>query len=198
VAHGRRKSLKDIGVVDAVVSKGRLGIGWTVDKEDKRADSAPAGSRCARLVHMRRVLVALCLLAAGAHAVPFPNIEAPSPRRPKVTAVVLNWQRLRNVVHIVETSLCSPELNDVLDTVVVWNNNPRYHLTRQVRIDLCHMLGRVHWNALLCSISRWHLALPVKDSKSSTRQAMTTSSRDFSPALLPRQTSASFKFVDIT
>ncbi|KAG1749727.1 uncharacterized protein EDB91DRAFT_1109351 [Suillus paluster] len=43
---------------------------------------------------------------------------------PDVTAVVLNWSRLPNVVRIVSL-LCGPRLGDVIAEIVVWNNNPR-------------------------------------------------------------------------
>lgn len=41
-----------------------------------------------------------------------------------VTAVILNWSRLPNVVRIVSL-LCGPWLEDVIAEIVVWNNNPR-------------------------------------------------------------------------
>lgn len=43
---------------------------------------------------------------------------------PDVTAVILNWSRLPNVVQIVSL-LCGPWLEDVIAEIVVWNNNPR-------------------------------------------------------------------------
>ncbi|KAG1828448.1 hypothetical protein EV424DRAFT_541866 [Suillus variegatus] len=48
---------------------------------------------------------------------------------PDVTAVILNWSRLPNVVQIVSL-LCGPWLEDVIAEIVVWNNNPKeiaYH-----------------------------------------------------------------------
>ncbi|KAJ7228840.1 hypothetical protein GGX14DRAFT_345173 [Mycena pura] len=41
---------------------------------------------------------------------------------PDVTAVLLNWVRLPNVVQIVSV-LCGEQLDDVLKEIVVWNNN---------------------------------------------------------------------------
>lgn len=46
------------------------------------------------------------------------------PSSADVTAVLLNWVRLANVVQIV-TVLCEPSLDGVIKEVVVWNNNPR-------------------------------------------------------------------------
>ncbi|KAG1757864.1 hypothetical protein EDB19DRAFT_1659437 [Suillus lakei] len=43
---------------------------------------------------------------------------------PDVTAVILNWSRLPNVVRIVSL-LCGPSLDDIIAEIVVWNNNPR-------------------------------------------------------------------------
>ncbi|KAG0702714.1 hypothetical protein DFH29DRAFT_776894, partial [Suillus ampliporus] len=43
---------------------------------------------------------------------------------PDVTAVVLNWSRLPNVVRIASL-LCGPWLEDVIAEIVVWNNSPR-------------------------------------------------------------------------
>jgi len=43
---------------------------------------------------------------------------------PDVTAVILNWSRLSNVVQIASL-LCGPWLEDVVAEIVVWNNNPR-------------------------------------------------------------------------
>ncbi|KAH7104942.1 hypothetical protein BKA62DRAFT_691182, partial [Auriculariales sp. MPI-PUGE-AT-0066] len=75
------------------------------------------------------VVLGSYLLAVGARAVAIANL-APPQGSPKVTAVVLNWARLHNVINIVKTSLCSHELDAIVDTVVIWNNNPRYDLTR--------------------------------------------------------------------
>jgi hypothetical protein len=43
---------------------------------------------------------------------------------PLITAVILNWSRLPNVVRIVSL-LCSPSLNDTIASISVWNNSPR-------------------------------------------------------------------------
>ncbi|KAL0951640.1 hypothetical protein HGRIS_008320 [Hohenbuehelia grisea] len=40
-----------------------------------------------------------------------------------VTAVILNWSRLSNVIQIVE-SLCHPGADDTIAAITVWNNNP--------------------------------------------------------------------------
>ncbi|KAH7923245.1 hypothetical protein BV22DRAFT_1015771 [Leucogyrophana mollusca] len=50
-------------------------------------------------------------------------------RRPDVTAVVLNWSRLTNVIKIADT-LCQSSLDDVIAEVYIWNNSPEelsYH-----------------------------------------------------------------------
>jgi hypothetical protein len=43
---------------------------------------------------------------------------------PLITAVILNWSRLPNVVRIVSL-LCSPSLNDKISSISLWNNSPR-------------------------------------------------------------------------
>ncbi|KAI5836061.1 hypothetical protein K523DRAFT_400368 [Schizophyllum commune Tattone D] len=43
--------------------------------------------------------------------------------KPDTTAVVLNWSRLPNVIRIASL-LCENTLDDVIASVVVWNNNP--------------------------------------------------------------------------
>ena len=48
--------------------------------------------------------------------------------RGDTTAIVLNWKRTENVVVIV-ASLCQYSF---FETVLVWNNNPQLHLTREV------------------------------------------------------------------
>ncbi|KAK4048899.1 hypothetical protein OIV83_004455 [Microbotryomycetes sp. JL201] len=53
-------------------------------------------------------------------------LEGEAPR--DVTAIVLHWKRTDNVVVIV-ASLCQYTF---FDTVVVWNNNPDIHLTREM------------------------------------------------------------------
>lgn len=52
------------------------------------------------------------------------SLVSASQSYPDVTAVVLNWSRLPNVVRIVGL-LCGPWLEDVVAEIVVWNNNPR-------------------------------------------------------------------------
>lgn len=47
-----------------------------------------------------------------------------------VTAVVLHWKRTENVVVIV-ASLCQYSF---FNTILIWNNNPDVHLTREVRL----------------------------------------------------------------
>lgn len=42
----------------------------------------------------------------------------------RVSAIILNWSRFRNVVLIV-SGLCDPRLQGVITEIVVWNNNPR-------------------------------------------------------------------------
>lgn len=43
---------------------------------------------------------------------------------PNVTAIVLNWSRLDNVIRIASL-LCGPWLDDTIAEVYVWNNSPR-------------------------------------------------------------------------
>lgn len=43
--------------------------------------------------------------------------------RPDVTAVILNWSRLDNVIRIASL-LCGPWLDDTIAEVYVWNNSP--------------------------------------------------------------------------
>ena len=58
--------------------------------------------------------------------------STPSQRsKPDTTAVVLNWSRLPNVIRIASL-LCENTLDDVIASVVVWNNNPMA-LTYEVR-----------------------------------------------------------------
>lgn len=52
------------------------------------------------------------------------SLVSASQSYPDVTAVVLNWSRLPNVVRIVSL-LCGTWLEDVIAEIVVWNNNPR-------------------------------------------------------------------------
>ncbi|KAJ8084570.1 hypothetical protein PM082_003343 [Marasmius tenuissimus] len=69
------------------------------------------------------------------------HIPTPDPGTADVTAVILNWSRLPNVIHIVSV-LCSPALDGVLETIFIWNNNPSVVLTedllgcqRKIRIE---------------------------------------------------------------
>lgn len=52
------------------------------------------------------------------------SLVSASQSNPDVTAVILNWSRLPNVVRIVSL-LCGPWLEDVVAEIVVWNNSPR-------------------------------------------------------------------------
>ena len=45
-------------------------------------------------------------------------------RLPDVTAIILNWSRLDNVIRIA-TLLCGPWLDDTIAEVYVWNNSPQ-------------------------------------------------------------------------
>ncbi|KAG7099707.1 hypothetical protein E1B28_001526 [Marasmius oreades] len=47
-----------------------------------------------------------------------------------ITAVILNWTRLSNVVRIVSL-LCDPMLDGILATIFIWNNNPATVLTQE-------------------------------------------------------------------
>ena len=42
----------------------------------------------------------------------------------RVSAIILNWSRFRNVVLIV-SGLCDPRLQGVIAEIVVWNNSPQ-------------------------------------------------------------------------
>lgn len=64
-------------------------------------------------------------------------ITPQSQRSPDVTAVILNWSRLPNVIRIV-SELCGAQLEDTISEVVVWNNNPK-KLSQNVR-TLFHIL----------------------------------------------------------
>jgi hypothetical protein len=57
-----------------------------------------------------------------------------TPPEPDITAVVLNWSRLPNVVTIA-TLLCLPELKPFIYQVIIWNNSPR-QLTNRVSLRL--------------------------------------------------------------
>ncbi|KAH7910439.1 hypothetical protein BJ138DRAFT_1173146 [Hygrophoropsis aurantiaca] len=54
-----------------------------------------------------------------------PTATAIAPNQsPDVTAVVLNWSRLPNVIRIVDT-LCQSSIEDVIAEVFIWNNSPQ-------------------------------------------------------------------------
>ncbi|KAF8140517.1 hypothetical protein EV363DRAFT_1251147 [Boletus edulis] len=53
-----------------------------------------------------------------------------SQRLPDVTAVILNWSRLENVIRIVSL-LCGPWLDDTIAEVYVWNNSPK-NLSKEI------------------------------------------------------------------
>lgn len=44
-------------------------------------------------------------------------------RQSRVSAIILNWSRFRNVVLIV-SGFCDPSLQDVIAEIIVWNNSP--------------------------------------------------------------------------
>jgi hypothetical protein len=54
-------------------------------------------------------------------------------REGDVTGIVLHWKRTENVVVIV-ASLCQYSF---FDSILVWNNNPDIHLTREVSVIPC-------------------------------------------------------------
>jgi hypothetical protein len=43
---------------------------------------------------------------------------------PDTTAILLNWSRRENVIHLSEQVLCSQSLSGTIATVFVWNNSP--------------------------------------------------------------------------
>lgn len=47
-----------------------------------------------------------------------------SQRLPDVTAIILNWSRLDNVIRIASL-LCGPWLDDTIAQVYIWNNSPK-------------------------------------------------------------------------
>ncbi|KAI9570335.1 hypothetical protein HD554DRAFT_2085552 [Boletus coccyginus] len=51
-------------------------------------------------------------------------------RLPNVTAIILNWSRLENVIRIASL-LCGPWLDDTVAKVYVWNNSPQ-KLSREI------------------------------------------------------------------
>ncbi|KAG6380951.1 hypothetical protein JVT61DRAFT_5344 [Boletus reticuloceps] len=55
-----------------------------------------------------------------------------SQRPPDVTAVILNWSRLENVIRIASL-LCGPWLDDTIAEVYVWNNSPK-NLSKELRM----------------------------------------------------------------
>lgn len=52
------------------------------------------------------------------------------PRQPDVTAIILNWSRLDNVIRIASL-LCGSWLDDTIAEVYVWNNSPQ-NLSKEV------------------------------------------------------------------
>lgn len=44
-------------------------------------------------------------------------------RKSRISAIILNWSRFRNVVLIV-SRFCDPSLQDVIAEIIVWNNSP--------------------------------------------------------------------------
>ena len=73
------------------------------------------------------------------HTFPLSFVEAPTTRPgfrvglptpesnarlPNVTAIILNWSRLENVIRIASL-LCGPWLDDTISEVYVWNNSPQ-------------------------------------------------------------------------
>ncbi|KAF9270703.1 hypothetical protein L218DRAFT_952786 [Marasmius fiardii PR-910] len=58
------------------------------------------------------------------------HLPKPDPREADVTAVILNWSRLPNVIRIVSL-LCNPALDGILATIFIWNNNPATVLTQE-------------------------------------------------------------------
>lgn len=57
----------------------------------------------------------------GLRVVSIPYSEPP--RKSDSTAIVLNWSRFPNVRRIASL-LCSFELADIFDTIMIWNNSP--------------------------------------------------------------------------
>ncbi|TFK41825.1 hypothetical protein BDQ12DRAFT_645075 [Crucibulum laeve] len=52
------------------------------------------------------------------------NYNSKCPTSPDTTVIILNWSRLPNVVQIASL-LCQNLLNDVVDSVFIWNNSPK-------------------------------------------------------------------------
>lgn len=52
------------------------------------------------------------------------GLPTSKPRLPNVTAIILNWSRLDNVIRIASL-LCGPWLDDTISEVYVWNNSPQ-------------------------------------------------------------------------
>jgi hypothetical protein len=60
-----------------------------------------------------------------------------------VTAIILNWSRLPNVIRIVSL-LCGSSLNNTIASIFIWNNSPQ-KLSRKVRMQHCaSMLHCIH------------------------------------------------------
>lgn len=62
-------------------------------------------------------------------------------RLPNVTAIILNWSRLDNVIGIASL-LCGPWLDDTISEVYVWNNSPQ-KLSKEVG-RLTNLCPRIH------------------------------------------------------
>ncbi|KAJ6539165.1 hypothetical protein B0H19DRAFT_1177471 [Mycena capillaripes] len=71
-----------------------------------------------------------------------PNDIKLSQSEPDVTAVLLNWVRMANVVQIVSV-LCGAALDGVIKEIVVWNNNPVRPLVDEDFTNCTHKL-RIH------------------------------------------------------
>ena len=68
----------------------------------------------------------------------FPN-HNPLPNGPDTTVILLNWSRLPNVI-LITSVMCSPQLENLVSQVVIWNNNPSYEISLRVRVVLDHPL----------------------------------------------------------
>lgn len=108
----------------------------------------------------------------------FDNISLPWRGTARSTAntvaVVLNWSRFENVRRIASV-LCSPELDPIIEHVLVWNNNPK-PLTYLVR----HMVALSRLFYCIDVIIRIFCRPPVqkKNYGSSTLPRICTSLRD--------------------
>lgn len=120
-----------------------------VSGERTRSGALPAA--CGRSVPAMHLAAGLLVGASLVSGVLLP--PAADSSIPGITAVLLNWARLANVVRIVD-NLCSPRVQDIVRSVVVWNNNPGLHLTRHVRLLVSGCLAHgAHDDPALCSLS---------------------------------------------